>query len=164
MSKTIIIYYSYGTHTKMIAEEIQKELKCDLLEVKPVIPFSTDYDEVVAEYQNNECAKETPEIQKININLDDYDKIIIGTPVWWYTINPVIRTFLTKYDLSGKTVIPFATNAGWLGRSFKEIKSLCKNSKIENEKSILFTTDHTENKLVTSEKEIQEWINEIKNN
>lgn len=161
MKKTIVIYYSYGVHTKMIAEKIKEKLDCDILVLKPVIPFLTDYQQVVDEYQNNESEKETPEIEEINVNLDNYDKIIVGTPVWWYTINPVIRTFLKKYDLSGKTIIPFATNAGWLGRTFKEIKELCPNSIVKNEKSILFTEDHTENKLVTSEKEIEEWINSI---
>ena len=43
--------------------------------------------------------------------------------MWWYTIAPVVRTFLKENDLTGKTIIPFATNAGWLGRTFKEIES-----------------------------------------
>lgn len=161
MDKIIVVYYGYGIHTKMIAEKIKEKLNCNILVLKPVVPFSTDYQQVVYDYQNNESEKETPEIEEINVNLDAYDKIILGTPVWWYTINPVVRTFLKKYDLSGKTIIPFATNAGWLGRTFKEIKELCPNSKVENEKSILFTEDHTENKLVTSEKEIEEWIDSI---
>ena len=53
-------------------------------------------------------------IEAYNINLDDYDEIIIGTPVWWYTISPVVVTFLKENDLSNKTIYPFATNAGWL--------------------------------------------------
>ena len=51
--------------------------------------------------------------------------------MWWYTIAPVIRTFLKQNDLSGKTIKPFATNAGWLGQTFKEIKKLCPNSNFE---------------------------------
>ncbi len=159
--KTIVIYYGYGKHTKMIAEEIKAKLGCEILELKPKIPYSTDYQTVVDETEDNLQTKKTPEIEDIAIHLDEYDKIILGTPVWWYTITPPIRTFLTKYDLSGKTVIPYATNAGWLGNTFEEIKELCHGS-VVNEISIQFTTNHLENKLVTNNKDIEDWINNIK--
>ena len=110
-SKKLVVYYSYTGNTKMIAEQIQKKLECDILEIKPVVPYSTDYQTVVDEEQNNESAKKTPEIDKIDVDLSKYDEIIIGSPVWWYTIAPVIRTFLKENDLSGKTIKPFATNA-----------------------------------------------------
>lgn len=159
--KTIVIYYGYGKHTKMIAERIKDELGCDILEIQPKIPYSTDYQTVVDETEDNLESRKTPEIKDIEIDLDKYEKIIIGTPVWWYTIAPPIRTFLTKYDLSGKEVYLFATNAGWLGRAFDEIKELCKG-KVMNEMNIKFESDHSENKLITSNKEIEEWINSLK--
>lgn len=159
--KTIIIYYGYGKHTRMIAERIKEILNCDILEIKPKIPYSSDYQTVVNETEDNLQTRETPEIEDINLNLDEYKKIILGTPVWWYTITPPIRTFLNKYDLSGKIVYPFATNAGWLGSTFDEIKELCKGT-IKEEMNIQFTTDHAENKLVTSDLEIGNWINRIK--
>ena len=159
--KTIVIYYSYGSHTKMIAEKIAEELNCDILKIIPKVPYSDDYQTVVDETEDNLQSKKTPEIEDININLEDYDKIILGTPVWWYTITPPIRTFLTKYDLSGKTIYPFVTFAGWLGSTFKEIKELTKGN-VEKELSVKFSTDHTENKLITSNKEIEEWIKRVK--
>lgn len=155
-SKKLVVYYSYTSNTKMIAENIQKKLGCDILEIKPVIPYSTDYQTVVDEEQNNESAKKTPEIEKIDVDLNNYDEIIIGSPVWWYTIAPVIRTFLKENDLSGKTIIPFATNAGWLGRTFKEIKDLCPNSNVENEMNIVFE-GYSDN-LVTSPDELDNWL------
>lgn len=159
--KKLVVYYSYTGHTKMIVESIQKKLECDILEIKPVTPYSTDYQKVVDEEQNNESAKKTPEIQKIDKDLSKYDEIIIGSPVWWYTIVPVVRTFLKENDLSGKTIKPFATNAGWLGRTFKEIESLCPNSKVEKGMNIVFTEDYAENQLVTSPYEVDEWINSL---
>jgi len=157
--KKLVIYYSYTGNTKMIAESIQKKLNCDILEIQPVKPYSSDYQKVVDEEQNNSSTNKTPEIQKIDLKLDDYDEIIIGTPVWWYTIAPVIRTFLKENNLSGKIIKPFATNAGWLGQTFKEIERLCPDSKVEKGMNIVFES-YSDN-LVTSPDEIDEWINEL---
>ena len=70
-----------------------------------------------------------------------------------------MRAFLTKYNLDGKKVIPFATNAGWLGQSFEEIKELCPNA--QNEMNIVFGTKYQENKLVTKESDIDNWIDSL---
>lgn len=161
MKKRLIVFYSYTGHTKYIAELIKSKLQCDMCEIKPIKPYSDDYDLVVDEYQNNERAQETPEIEKLEIDLNEYDEIIVGSPVWWYTITPPIRTFLKENDLSGKIIVPFATNAGWLGRTFGEIKKLCKDAIVENEMNIVFTSDHTKNELITDKKEIEEWINNL---
>ena len=72
---------------------------------------------------------------------------------------PAIRTFLTQNNLDGKTIIPFATNAGWLGRTFNEIKKLCPNSNIKNEMNIVF--ESYSDKLKTDESEIDNWIDKI---
>ena len=157
--KKLVVFYSYTGHTKMIAESIQQKLNCDILEIKPVKPYSTDYRTVVDEEQNNSSVGKTPDIQKIDKNLNDYDEIIIGTPVWWYTIAPVIRTFLTQNDLSNKTIKPFATNAGWLGHTFQEIQKLCPNSKVDKGMNIVFES-YSDN-LVTSPDEIEKWIDEL---
>ena len=99
--KTLLVYYSYTGQTKVIVDKIKNNLDCDVVELEPVIHFPTDYQEVVDEYQNNESDKKIVDIKELKINLDDYDKVIIGTPVWWYTITPVLRAFLKTYDLSG---------------------------------------------------------------
>lgn len=154
--KKIVVYYSYTGNTKKIADMIKEKLNCDVLELTPKIPFSTDYQTVVDEYQNNSIDNKEVEINDININLNDYEEIIIGTPVWWYTISPVVVTFLKKYDLSGKVVIPFATNAGWLGKTFKDVQKLCPNSKVEKEMNIVFKS-YSDN-LKTDIKDINNWI------
>ena len=161
MSNKIIVYFSYTGHTKMIAESIQKKLQCDILEIKHEKAYSRDYELVVSEEQNNSSSNKTPEIENINIDLSKYDEIIIGTPVWWYTIAPVIRTFLKQNDLSNKKIIPFATNAGWLGHTFQEIRDLCPNSNVENEMNIVFTEDYRENQIVTEPDEIDKWMSNL---
>ena len=85
----------------------------------------------------------TPSLKNVEVDLSKYDTIILGTPVWWYKVAPPIRTFLKENKLDGKRVIPFATNAGWLGDTFKEIRVLCPNSNIENELSIKFSVLYT---------------------
>lgn len=158
-NKKIVVYFSYTGNTKKIAESISKKLNCDILEIKPEVPYSTDYQTVVDQEQNNETAKKTPNIQKIDKDISKYDEIILGSPVWWYTIAPVIRTFLKENDLTGKTIKPFATNAGWLGQTFKEIERLCPNSNVEDEMNIVFES-YSDN-LVTSPDEIDSWMEKL---
>jgi flavodoxin len=160
--KTLVVYFSYTGHTKMIAERVKEKLNCDILEIKTVVPYSNDYQAVVDDEQNGEKSKYLPEIQKIDIDLSQYDKIVVGTPVWWYRPVPAIRTFLTQNDLSNKTIFPFATNAGWLGRTLKEIKSLCPHSKVESGLNILFDEDLNNHEPITPIKKIDEWIETLK--
>lgn len=159
MNKTLIVYYSYTGNTKKIANIIKDKLNCDILELIPKVPYSKDYQTVVDEEQRMQGANHLREYESININLNDYDTIIIGTPVWWYRETPVIRTFLKENDLSNKRIIPFATNAGWLGKTFIEIKNMCANSKVESEMNIVFESYSDE--LVTPLSEIEKWISKI---
>lgn len=154
----LIVYFSYTGNTKMIANMIKK-INCDMVELKPIKPYSTNYQEVVDDEQNSGANNIIPEMQKVDVNLSKYDKIIIGTPTWWYRLAPVVRAFLKNYDLSGKVIIPFSTNAGWLGKTFKEIEKLCPNSKVQNEMNVVFES-YSDN-LVTSKSEIDNWINNL---
>ena len=72
---------------------------------------------------------------------------------------PAIRTFLSQNNLSGKVIKPYATNAGWLGKTFQEIKMLCPNSEVEEGMNIVF--ESYSDKLVTKEQEIENWINQL---
>lgn len=157
--KKLVVYFSYTGNTKKIANKIKEKWNCDMLEIKTVIPYSKDYETVVKDEQNKEASNYLPEIQKIDIDLSKYDEIILGTPVWWYRPVPAIRTFLKQNDLSGKTINMFATNAGWLGKTFKEISSLCPNAEINPGMNIVF--ESYSDKLVTREKDIDNWINTL---
>lgn len=144
----------------MIADIIKNKLDCDVIELKPQIPFlEEDYQAIVDKYQSNENSKECVEIEDIDVDLSNYDKVIIGTPVWWYTITPVLREFLKNNDLRNKEVYAYATNAGWLGRTFKEIESYCN---VKKELNVQFTEDYREHKCLTSNDEINEFIDLIK--
>ena len=161
MSK-LIVYFSYTGNTKNIANRIKEKLNCDILEIKTVVPYSEDYGTVVNDEQNSEASNHLPEIQENDVDLSKYDEIILGTPVWWYRPVPAIRTFLTQNDLSGKDIKPFATNAGWLGRTFTEIKKLCPNSKVEEGMNIVYDAgDYRTRELITSLDEIDNWIKNL---
>lgn len=163
MNRKIVVYYSYTGNTRKIAQIIKERLNCDILELEPIEPYSKDYDLVVREEQNNASSGKLREYKETNIDLSLYDTIILGSPVWWYSIAPVIRCFLSKNDLSGKTIIPFATNAGWLGQTFKEIERLCPNSKVEKEMNIEFDAgDYRIRELTTPKSQIDKWIDEIR--
>ena len=155
----LIVYFSYTNNTRMIANKIKEKLECDIIEIKTVIPYSQDYETVVNDEQNSEASNYLPEIQKIDVDLSKYDEIIVGTPVWWYRPVPAIRTFLSQNDLSGKVIKPYATNAGWLGRTFQEIKMLCPNSEVKEGMNIVF--ESYSDRLVTKEQEIENWINQL---
>lgn len=83
-NKKLVVYYSYTGHTKTIAEKISEMLQCDIVEIKPVEEYSKDYDIVVREEQNSQSRGRKREIEDIKVDLNNYDEIIIGTPVWWY--------------------------------------------------------------------------------
>lgn len=159
--KSIIIYHSYTTNTKQVAEHLQKILGCDILQLKPKVPFSTDYQTVVDEWQNNSI-KADVEICDIEKDLSQYNTIILGSPIWWYTITPVITTFLKKYNLDGKTIYPFFTSAGWFGHSYVDVKKLCQNSIIKEKLNVTFDENYNLHKIVSNKNDIDTWAKNIK--
>ena len=155
--KTLIVYYSYLGNTKSIAEMIQKKTGADILRIETVVPYDNDYNKVVDQGQSEVNRGYCPEIKPLNINLGQYDTIILGTPVWWYTFAPAMHTFLKTQDWKGKTIYPFATNGGWIGHTFKDIKDACTGAEVKNGMNIKFD----EATLRTSVKDIENWIDKI---
>ena len=76
-----IVYYSYSNHTKRIVDMIKQKIDADVFEIKPKEPYSTDYDEVVDLGQEEVNRNYLREIEDININLNNYDTVILATPV-----------------------------------------------------------------------------------
>ena len=101
--------------------------------------------------------EEVVEIEDLKMNLKDYDTIILGTPVWWYTMAPPVRSFLKNNDLSGKTIIPFITNGGWIGTTLEDINKLTKGAHVKNEIDIVFEDSNMKTSLVG----LTDWIDSI---
>lgn len=156
--KPIIIYYSYSGNTRRVAAEIGRVLGADLAELQTAQPYTGSYDDVVDQGQREVNSGFLPQLQPLDADLDQYDTIILGTPVWWYTFAPAINSFLHSADLSGKTVYPFATNGGWLGHTFQDLARVCSGAKIRQGLNVRFH----ESRQLTPAGDIQRWARGIR--
>ncbi|WP_163304610.1 flavodoxin [Dysgonomonas sp. 521] len=114
--KSLIAYFSCSGVTKRAANKLAADMDADLYEIVPEIPYSA------ADLNWNDRASRSsvemrdpssrPAIAGRLDNVEQYDTIYIGFPVWWYIAPTIINTFIESYDLSGKTLIPFATSGG----------------------------------------------------
>lgn len=162
MKKTLIVYYSWSNgNTERIAEKLQKAIGGDLAKIDTVVPYSGSYDEVVSQGQDEVRKGYEPEIKPLSVDIADYDVIAIGTPTWWYTMAPAVKTFLHEQDFSGKTVIPFMTNGGWPGHVIKDMKNACAGAKVVCDMEVQFDSTGG-SRLETPEKEIDTWIEKVK--
>lgn len=151
--KNLIIYYSFGGNTKRIAEMLQKTVGGELLEIETAEPYTGSYNEIVDRGQREVNSGFMPKLRPLSFDAGEYDKVFLGTPVWWYTYAPAVKSFLHEYELSGKDVFLFATNGGWLGHTFEDFKKALPSSSVKGEINVRFD----EHKLRTSEKEIEKW-------
>lgn len=156
MNKILIAYYSWSGNTKRVAEIIQKEVGGTLFEIIPETPYPSSYNATVDQAKKEIKEGYKPPIKGKVENMESYDIIFIGTPNWWSTIAPPVATFLTQYDFSGKTIIPFCTHGGGgQGRVLKDIEKLCPNAKILE----MFSIYGSDRKNL--EEKISSWLKKI---
>jgi len=129
--KILIVYLSRTNNTKAIAEMIQKNVGGKLVALELQKPYPENYQQTVQQVvKENETSYLPPLKTKID-SIDNYDVVFIGFPTWDMKMPPPMKSFLDQYDLRGKTIIPFNTNAGYgIGSSFETVKRLCPNSNI----------------------------------
>ena len=156
-TKTLVVYFSCTGTTKPLAEYAAEILGADLYEIVPENPY-TEAD--LAYYTNGRADQEQndpsarPEISGGVENMDAYDTIILGYPIWHGQAPRIISTFLESYDFSGKTMIPFCTShSSGVGSSANNLHSLCPES------TLWFDGERFAGG--TSRKEIEEWLNNI---
>jgi len=137
MSKVLVSYFSASGVTKRKAEELAKDVNGDLYEIIPKQVY-TDEDlnwnnsnsRSSIEIQNKDLR---PEIADITIDLDSYDTIYVGFPIWWGIAPNVVKTFMDKIDLSNKKIITFCTSGGSsLPPATKDLQETYPNANIEN--------------------------------
>ncbi len=157
-SNILVAYFSATNNTKGVAEKIASELNADLFEIIPKEPYSDEdlnYGNNSSRSSiemNNESAR--PEISNVIENIDDYNVIFLGYPIWWGQAPKIMSTFVESYDLSGKTIIPFCTSgSSSIGSSAKNLEKLSTANWLDG---IRFSGSASSN-------EITEWLNSIKN-
>lgn len=111
--KVLIVYFSWSAsgNTEKMATYIQEQTGGDLLELEPLNPYPTDYEECgdVALVERDENAR--PEIANLPESISEYDTVFVGYPIWWHTAPMIIGTFLESYDLTGVEIYPFTQSA-----------------------------------------------------
>jgi len=129
--KILIVYLSRTNNTKAIAEIIHSKVGGDLVVIELEKPYPQDYKAIVAQVSRENESGFLPLLKTKIDNIGQYDVVFVGFPTWGMALPPPVKSFLRQYDLKGKTIIPFNTNAGYgIGSTFDTVRELCKESKI----------------------------------
>lgn len=133
-AKSCVVYFSWseGANTHRVAQMIAKRTGAELVRLQPEKAYSRNYNEVLRRGKAELQGKTPCPIKKINKDLKQYDTVFIGSPIWYGTFAPPVRTFLQQYDLKGKKVYFFCTHGrGGAGRFFKECAKLAAGAKFD---------------------------------
>ena len=140
MSKKLVAYFSASGVTAKVAETLAEAIGADIFEIEPKVPY-TEADlnwmekNARSTIEMNDPASR-PEIAVKRDNMKDYDTIFVGFPIWWY---------VESYDLSGKTIIPFATSGGsGIGKTNERLAPSCKGAKLMDGKVFKGNVGHQE--------------------
>ena len=156
MVKKLVAYFSASGVTKKVAEMISEVSVYELYEIKPKQAYTkADLNWMDKNSRSSVEMKDKkfrPEIITKDIEMSDYDEIILGFPIWWYVAPTIINTFLEAYDFSGKKITLFATSGGsGFGNTISELKPSAPNA------------DIVEGKLLNNanKQEIENWLKTI---
>ena len=151
--KVLVAYFSASGVTEGVAKQLAEVTGGDLHKIQPEQPY-TDADLDWRDKQSRSSVEmkdknSRPAITNKLANMQDYDVVYVGFPIWWYTCPTIINTFMEAYDFKGKTVIPFATSGG------SSIKKAC-----EDLKATYPNVNWKEGKLLnrTNKKELETWV------
>ena len=141
MGKKLVAYFSASGVTKAAAERLAKAAGADLFEIKPQPPYTrADLDWTNKKSRSSvemSNPNSRPEIAQKAANMEEYDTVFIGFPIWWYVAPTIINTFVESYDFSGKTIVPFATSGGSsMGKTVEVLEPLCPGAHWEKGKML----------------------------
>ncbi|MHC1684703.1 MAG: flavodoxin [Clostridiaceae bacterium] len=157
--KILIVHYSLQGHTKEIASNIKELTGGDIFEIELEKPYNlaTAYTVGLVHAKKGTA----PTLKNHLANINDYDAIFIGSPIWWYTISPPILSFIEEYNLENKIIIPFCTHAGNFGDYFEKFNSKCSRSKVL--KGNDFHNKESKDKKELKSK-VENWVLEVLSN
>lgn len=135
MSKKLVAYFSASGVTEKVAKELAVAAKADMFEIKPAVPYTkADLNWMDKTSRSSVEMKDLsfrPEIAERLSNMEQYDVIFVGFPIWWYIAPTIINTFLESYDFSGKKIVLFATSGGsGFGETAEKLSCSCKGAEL----------------------------------
>ena len=137
MSKTLVAYFSASGVTEKLAKSLAEATGGDLYEIKPAQPYTAaDLDWMDEESRSTREMKNKsfrPRITGQVEHMEQYDRVFVGFPIWWYVAPTIINTFLEQYEkeLIGKKVIPFATSgSSGMGNTNRELQGSCEGAEL----------------------------------
>lgn len=156
--KTLVVFYSLEGHTKFIANIITEGLNCDLLELKPEKEIPKTGFKKFLWGGKSAIFKEKPTLLNEIPNLQQYDTILIGTPIWAGTYAPPINTFISESEIKGKRIAFFACHGGGGAK-----KCFDKLEVVFKENTILGTIEFVDGKDDENQKrtKIKEWLKNV---
>ena len=135
MGKKLVVYFSASGVTKNAAEKLAKAAGADIFELRPTVPYTRadlnwmDKNSRSSVEMND--LKSRPAIAGMPADLGAYDTVFVGFPIWWYVAPTIVNTFLESCDLTGKTVVPFATSGGsGMGGTNKALAPSCTGARL----------------------------------
>ena len=158
MSKALVAYFSASGVTAKLSEKLAGAIGADLYEIKPEQVYTgADFNWMDKKSRSSvemNDRSSRPAIGNKVENMDQYEVVFVGFPIWWYREPSIIDTFMEAYNFDGKTVVPFATSGGsGMGDSSKNIQELAKGAKVV--KGNKFSSGASENELKSWAKE---WV------
>jgi flavodoxin len=154
--KILVAYFSHTGTTEKVAKYIHSLKGGTLFEIKTVNPYPSDYNACLTIATEELRSNSRPQLSTHVNNIDAYDIIFIGYPIWWGDSPMAIRTFIEEYDFSNKTIIPFCTSgSSGITTSIQSIRQLSPKSKILDGLCITNANRSRTNEM------IEQWINKL---
>lgn len=157
MSKTLVAFFSASGVTRQVAQKLAAAAQADLYEIKPAVPYTQadlnwrDKSSRSSVEMQNLAIR--PQLADTDAKTEQYDRILLGYPIWWYMAPTIINTFLESYDFSGKSIILFATSGGsGFGKSIEELSPSCPNAVIREGRMLNGNP---------SEQELRQWVESL---
>ena len=136
--KTLIVYYSLSGNVEFVADRIANACGFDMLKLSPVKKYPDHGVKKFLWGGKSAVMAETPELEPYDFAAADYDRIILGFPVWASNIAPPIRTFVKDNDLAGKQIAAFACQSGaGAEKAFAKLKEAIGAEQFEAEMILL---------------------------
>ena len=155
-AKALVVYFSRTGNTREVASQIHKRVGGDMVKIKPVEKYPDDYDAVVKQAKQELTTGHKPALKTKVENIGSYDVVFVGSPNWWNTVAGPVKSFLSGYDLSGKTIAPFITHEGsGLGRSVSDIAKFCPNSTVPDGLAVWGRSSRA------AQSEVSEWLRKL---